>query len=110
EAVIAENLQRLIHFVAEVRTVVVAVQFDIRDLGLREPCRRVGQRFSTESPVAPGEFEARLELIRLQLAEALLNLAVGFFKMLLTHVSVLLENVWAWRPALQPVRRPALHF
>ena len=60
QAVIGENLQRLVDFVAEIGAVVVAVQLDVGNLGLLEPRCRVGQRLSSESPVAPGEFEARL--------------------------------------------------
>ncbi|MGA3131017.1 MAG: hypothetical protein ABSD59_09465 [Terracidiphilus sp.] len=38
DAVVTEDLERLIHFVAEVRAVVVAVQLDVGNLGLGETC------------------------------------------------------------------------
>ena len=54
QSVIVKRLQRLVHAVTQVRTVMVAVQLDIRHLELRQPRRRLRQRFAPESPIAPG--------------------------------------------------------
>jgi len=64
DPVIAQNLERFVHLVAEVGAVVVAVQLDPADARALQTSGGVGQRLDAESPVAPREVQARLELLR----------------------------------------------
>jgi len=84
----AENLECFIDGIAEIGPAVVAMEFDPFQLGFLQPGGRGGQRFRAESPVAPGEAQARLKLFRLiflELTEGGANTFVGDFEVLEFH-------------------------